>query len=431
MGIGWRIETLGQGKAKLRPHFQLHESFARTYQIDCKAISPVPEKCLTTCEDFNFSKAAIRFSHSLTKDAVFMGLRAIIQQLGEAIASNKLVSLDFEVGKLTCQEREVRFHFIEDFYLQEGLDVPSGAYENGEYTPSVTFAPPTKEARNLSLAGSNQFDLVGAANNVGANDTRRVTELQDKFLNHSSATVGPGQMSVGTTESAYQKAVGRCVSGLEAQAAEALREKQEFEEHLKHSFEEDIEDCRYRRSIAKEHQEQLKTQMQEAEEKRQLGRQHAIEQASMHNFPNFTDVPVEEAWRYIRDRKNCLKEDLDAQVEHKKRNAASARRLEREKERASNDQGKAELLMLRRQAEQKKQKERATLNSAWETEKNLRSIKKEIENIPKSAQMNLSMTSGTSTPRSMRPVTGSIRRMPLGAAASLALHKSKLGATMR
>lgn len=107
--IGWRVEEF-QGKARLRPHFQLAETFMRVFNLEAKAHQILPERSLSSVEEFNFSKAAIRYSQSLTKDNVFMGLRAIVHQIGE-VAAREQITIDFELGQLVCKDRDVQFFF--------------------------------------------------------------------------------------------------------------------------------------------------------------------------------------------------------------------------------------------------------------------------------------------------------------------------------
>merc|ERR1719161_2836612 len=103
----------------------------------------------------------------------------MIQILGEACSQGKAVSVDFELGTLICKDREPRFAFAAELYVAEGLQVPSGAAEALEYKPSVSFAPPTKDALSLSLVGSQ----VGAAS-------------RDARGPHSGASLGaPSQCS--------------------------------------------------------------------------------------------------------------------------------------------------------------------------------------------------------------------------------------------
>lgn len=71
-------------KTKYKPTFTLSENFCRTYGLDPpKRGVPLAEKDQTAYEEFNFSKAAIKFSNFMTKDNVFSGMRYIVQQIGE------------------------------------------------------------------------------------------------------------------------------------------------------------------------------------------------------------------------------------------------------------------------------------------------------------------------------------------------------------
>merc|ERR1719464_1096093 len=111
-------------------------------------------------EEFNFSKAAIRFSQRLTKDNVSVGLRALTQQLGLVIGQSRPVALEFSFGKLISEEREVRFSFAADLYTANGLEIPAsgcGADEDGAKRGPVTFAavgPSHEVLDGLSLVGT-------------------------------------------------------------------------------------------------------------------------------------------------------------------------------------------------------------------------------------------------------------------------------------
>merc|ERR1712129_675314 len=89
-----------------------------------------------------------------------------------------------------------------------------------------------------------------------------------------------------------------------------------------------------------------------------------------------------------------------------------------------------------------KESERQALAQAWEKDKSIRTVRKSIEEHHRKpprqahdmlrplADVSLSAASSprlsTAGPPSARPITGSVRRMPLAAAASLALQKQKL-----
>lgn len=172
--LGWTIEKKRSGGATYRPYFQFQDNFLKAHGMD-KLLRPAPaaDKDLCQMEDMNYSKAAIRYSSTLTKDQVFTGLRMILVQIGEACGEGKNVSIEFEMGNLISQEGEPRFAFAAELYLAEGLQVPSGAADDLEYKPSVSFAPPTKEALALRLEGSN----ISSISSTASRDTRGHTGI--------------------------------------------------------------------------------------------------------------------------------------------------------------------------------------------------------------------------------------------------------------
>lgn len=158
--LAWQVQRL-RSKATYRPYFQLASSFLRTYNVDNSRAGPPPQdQDLCPVEEFNFSKAAIRFSGTLTKDHVFTGLRLLIQQLGDVISQGRYVSLEFSFGKILAKERGVRFAFAAQFYIAHGLEVPAGAADDIEYRPSATYAaaPEKSVLESLCLKGTSVHD---------------------------------------------------------------------------------------------------------------------------------------------------------------------------------------------------------------------------------------------------------------------------------
>jgi len=493
--IGWRIEDNAQGKVKLRPHFQVAESFTRAYNLDTKVHPPASDRALTAVEEFNFSKAAIRFTQNLTKDNIFMGMRAILHQLGEVMASGQTVAIDFEVGRLNCVERAVRFDFVAELYLGEGLEVPSGCPEDGTYRPSATFLPPSQDAMTLSLAGkpgatstlkahsaflgggwadASDAPLVPAS--AAALASPRLTarasgtapfQASGGFPEGSGSEAGEfyaeSQMSGGSQvsrlETVQNEALNRHLSQIEEEAATAISEKENWETHLQRCLDDEHREQGYKRALAKEHAEQLKGQIQQAEQRRLEGRQHVVEMASMHEFPDFKESPDLAVYEYIRERRDNLKQDLDQQVDIKRKMKMAAHQNERAMEATHIDASKKELALMKLETAFKKEQEKATLHQAWDKDKRLHSVRRAIEEHHRTPASKSGLTGaampgpvGTplATPRgggsafgfdasgggggsapASRPLTGSVRRVPFGAAASLALHKEKLGATLR
>uniref|UniRef100_A0A7S1WT69 CCDC81 HU domain-containing protein n=1 Tax=Alexandrium catenella TaxID=2925 RepID=A0A7S1WT69_ALECA len=479
--IGWRVEELVQGRAKLRPHFQVADSFARAHHLDLRAQVGIPDKHFTAIEEFNFSKAAIRYSQSLTKDNIFMGMRAIVQHLGEVVASGQQMSIDLEVGKLVCSDRDVRFVFLADLYLQEGLAAPDGALESTGYRPSATFAPPSKDALTLSLSGTRHLGnragnvkatALGGWDDAASMDQDVAPPMSDSGDSVSTFCPPSASSHFSAHEKVHQEALGRHVAQIGFEAASAMAEREQWEEHLERCAAEDQRDKQWRKALNKEHALHLQAQMRQAAERRAEGRQNCIEQASCHDFPNFVEPQDLAVHDYIRGRRTMLREDLDQQVGTKQLKKAVDKQRERELDTTHAEASQRELALMRQEAAAKRESEKAALTQSWEKDKHIRTVRKAIQDhhkTPGSTSSELSgmvravlptgarqgtMAPGAATPRSSppgvgmpslalpspradsgppssRPVTGSVRRMPLGAAASLALHRERLNSALR
>mmetsp|Transcript_119401 Transcript_119401/g.337817 ORF Transcript_119401/g.337817 Transcript_119401/m.337817 type:complete len:531 (-) Transcript_119401:243-1835(-) len=471
--IGWKVEEQGNaGKgARLRPHFHFVECFMRAHGVNARSHASLPDKVLTQIEEFNFSKAAIRFSQNLTKENVFIGLRGIIQQLGEAFSSGQPISVDFEVGTLMSSNNDIRFLFIAEYYLKEGLKVPDGAVQATSCKPSRTFAPPSKDAMSLSLQGRGQAepDTIKADALGGWDDRGHVTFANDAEEDASRADSGelnrtaPSSMapsSMSAMDSVQRAAMSRHIHQLETDAAAAEMEREQWELHLQRCSEEERQELEWRRALNKAHSDHLRMQVQQADNRRQVSREQCIVQASCHDFPSFKEAPEMNFIEYVAERRNHLKEDLDQQVLAKQRMKQFAKEREKASHEVHIEATKRELAAIRQQASAKREGERNALKQSWAKDEQLRSVKKAIQEHHKApgtkaampglvvgivgnsgvvpqlqgipgCQSPRSLDSASGPPSERRPVTGSVRRMPIGAAASLALQKERMGQTLR
>jgi len=371
--------------------------------------------------------------------------------------------------------------------LRQGLEVPTGLAESGlerGYRPSATFVPPSKDALTLELQG-----ITHPNSSISAHDSflgggwaeagpagggspdrgpaglgRRLPPAADE---HHSV---PSTSTLSKYEQAQNEALHRHLDQIEEEAAQAVAEKESFEEHLWRLSDEENKDASWRRTLAREHAEHLRWQMAEASERRVEGRQHVTEMASQHDFPSFKDAPEQAVYDYIRERQVHLKGDLDQQVDVKRRHRQLAKQQERALELSHIEAGKQELASMRLEVIDKQAQERAILHEAWERDGRMKAVRKTIEehhktpvtraNItgvlnshglsiagspgagptasaatPRSSGMGTPLSLGLGamvsprdieTPGSARLLTGSSRRVPFGAAASLALQKEKL-----
>lgn len=114
--IGW---IRGSKPSDYRPYFSLADSFVQAFSLGesgKKLINSIPTRELAPIEEFNFSKAALKYSRGLTKDQMFTGLRFIVQALGNAMATNRNIAIDFECGRLTWLSGKGTFAFNSQVY---------------------------------------------------------------------------------------------------------------------------------------------------------------------------------------------------------------------------------------------------------------------------------------------------------------------------
>jgi hypothetical protein len=443
--VGWKLETKRQNKVQYRPYFQLADSFCSAYNVDESRRAPVPpEKELCSMEEFNFSKAAIKFSQTLTKDMMFTGLRSIVQSLGEAIAESKTISADFEFGRLTCQNNDPRFVFAAQLYTQEGLSPPKDALDKLSYQPSVSFMPPSKDALSLNIAGNKAgapsepqpdqspgpqtpaaapsevpiprtppppgYDVErslppsrGGESVAGLSDTKPSHGRQTPFGSERSTAAssqrsrsmadlqGGGAASdvsggsVGKEEAAYREAMDRHISEMEQRAAMAVFEKKEWEGHIHNCLMQEKDDIGRRRALCEANSDFVKQQMAWNADKRKDGRKTFIENASAHDFPVFTEPPDNELQEQMRNQQQRLRSDLDTQVRTNNTLRNLARQRERELEHNQLEANRQEMAMLRSLDKSKKDHQKEVLSMAWNRDVRMRNIWKAIDGHVNSA----------------------------------------------
>lgn len=510
--IGWKhLESGPGGMARLHPHFHLSESFAQSCGAETRRHPVIVDKFLASKEDFNCSKAAIRYSQSLTKDQLFMGLRALFHQLGEVIASGQTISIEFEVGKLLVAEREIQFVFLAELYLREGLEAPNDSLQDVDYKPSVTFGPPSEDALSLSLQGSALAGTpaprapVARADRLGGwteePEGGEVTlESPDVLVLPDIAdvngemlpqrTIRPDELAYACGGEArahpeidpqdrkvlvYSQAISRGLDDVTREAEQAAEDLQHWEYHLQRCLEEETIEREWRRAVEKDYQTRLLGQMQEAEQRRVDDQCLRMEQAGAHQFPSFPSTSELPEMRRKLDEKRRAQDDLGRQIATNRSSREEALRLERERDVAHQSANRKEMARLNAEAARRRAQVSATLREDWSMSMQFNQARKAIEDHHKAASRDhlqstmgaltggspFSQTAAPRTPRlvtpsvaatprgssgmapatprqemlvsppASRPVTGSTRRQPLGAAGSLALHKQKLAESLR
>eukprot|EP00440_Ansanella_granifera_P057650 gb/GFBE01062501.1/.p1 GENE.gb/GFBE01062501.1/~~gb/GFBE01062501.1/.p1 ORF type:complete len:540 (+),score=144.06 gb/GFBE01062501.1/:1-1620(+) len=477
--VGW-IATKKQGKASYRPYFSFADSFVRSYlsQEAARKHAAPAQGDLCPFEEFNFSKAAIKFSNQLTKDQVFTMLRGLSQRIGELISEGKEVDIALgDVGKLTCRgDRDPKFHFSHDYYAQEGLEAPTMSLDEGNSRSAAAFRrDAAPEAMSLGIRGSAAPGYVETqpqfaepmmpmtqplqtlpetssfgydAAPVAGYDTGAPRPVSRGLMSSGSApalrTPNHGAAASLTAtqfkkEVAYKEAMDRHIAAMEAHAAEAVAEKDAWHSHVNDCLGQEREEIQARRERNQMNLHFLQHQMQLGEQKRKEQRKEDIEAASAHDFPTFTEVHPDEMKDFIKGQQTRMRSALDDQV----RTNNTLRNLAKQKERSMElnqlQANKEEMSMLRKAERAKKAYDREALATAWNSEIRMKNIWKAIENHSKVAshppQVMLNdalpppSRGGSALSHGGRLMTGSSRRAPLGMSTSLSVLESRSGSS--
>jgi hypothetical protein len=462
--MGWVIERRRQtGKNVCRPYFTLAESFCKGFGVETAKGPSIPEKDFCPFEELNFSKAAIKYSTKMTKDQMFSGLRYLVQGIGEAAAKGMMVSIEFELGRLVIQERKPRFAFDAKIFAAEGISVPVDAIEDLAYSPSVTFAPPSEDSLKLSLKGEavapeEKFEEPFAEmapppppppapmpEPVPAQeyyDPKAMTG--DDYYDMSTVDEGDYE-SMGSTAGedvqnkqhfAYKEALERHITEMEIRASEAVKERQQWENHIARCLQQERADFEKKRLRESENQDFLTQQMRWNEEARHDQRRHMVEVASSHDFPHFSEPPEAQLTLAMKDQQAKFRTDLDFQVRTNNALREMSRQKERELENSQLDANRAELKNMRDAERTRKDADKSALTQSWDQEVKMKGIWKAIENHTNAAAHSQPLGAGVSpdfggaeASRMNRTSSAmsdtSSRRMPGGMHMSLQARKEK------
>jgi hypothetical protein len=242
--IGWQAEKKRVGGPTYKPFFQLTDNFCRVCQMTSEAAKSAcapPKTGGDPCplEDFNYSKAAIKFSHNLTKDQVFSGLRLMVQCVGEAIAAGKDLDITLgECGRLICRGGVPGFAFASDLCSGEDTEAPSAPADEGPTRVSAAAfrrdAP--EEAMGLGVRGRTVAEEPPAVATMPAPMAFPSTQ-DDGFFDEVAPAASPASPDFGDEgpnltnlqykrEVAYKEAMDRHISSMEARASEAMNERE-------------------------------------------------------------------------------------------------------------------------------------------------------------------------------------------------------------
>lgn len=414
-----------------------------------RRLTKPPSGEICPLEDFNFSKASIKFSNQLTKDQVTAGLRAIVQRIGEVIADGREVQVTLgEVGRLVCRgDREPQFIFSPQ-YAGEGRP-GTGAY-NGGGDATVRGGAAFRREALAAAQGLGVYAGEGAVSPKRAPEEpllyppEPTTPARAVSLPHSASApvlvTSPASWTstaklTGTQfkkEIAYKEAMDRHISAMEARAAEAIAERQAWQQNQDECMSQERGEIHSKRARAQLNLHHLKHQIQMDEERKREQRKEDIATASAHDFPNFGVAESSGSKDFVKDQQARLRAELDEQVRTNNTLRNLAKQRERTMELNQLQANREEMAMLRNAERAKKVYDREALATAWNSEIRMKNIWKAIDNHNKVGSANSSHapqvlpldglpppSRGGSVKSAARLLTGSSRRMPLGASSSL------------
>jgi hypothetical protein len=480
--IGWLAERRHSGKASIRPYFQFSEQFIRSYlsQEAARKQSAPPQGDLCPFEEFNFSKAAIKFSNQLTKDQVFTALRSFVQRLGENIADGREVDVALgEIGRITCKgDKDPKFVFSAQIYQQEGLERPATAAQDEGATIKTAAAfrkEAAPEAKSLGIRGNaknngytaqaeapRQSSLVPVVEEPAPVEEDYFRDLppsppQQRYdvpraglqsggrrlvSSGSTPSLASNAMSLTATqfkrELAYKEAMDRHIAAMEARAAEVVAEKESWSQHVSDCLDQERDEIQSKRVRNQMNLHFLQHQMNLGEEKRKEQRREDIESASAHDFPTFSEVKPEEKKDFVKGMQARVKQDLDDQVRINNTLRNIAKQRERILEVNQLEANRQEMAMLRNAERSKKAYDREALATAWNSDIRMKNIWKAIESHNKVSSHppqvlltdnlpSVPPSRGGSTISAGRLMTGSSRKVPLGCSMSLSMLEARAG----
>mmetsp|Transcript_3505 Transcript_3505/g.6840 ORF Transcript_3505/g.6840 Transcript_3505/m.6840 type:complete len:584 (+) Transcript_3505:114-1865(+) len=290
--IGW-LATKLRGSSTWRPYFQLLDSFCRNWGVTApRSFCAAQDQDLCPIEEFNFSKAAIRFSAQLTRDVVSAGLRALVQQIGQAMSQGRQVVLDLSFGRLVAEDRIVRLDFSPELLMGQDMEPHElqqlSEVETDAPRPVATFSatgPSRQQLRGLNVivskasqgeqpqkpAGGRSGHSSGSA--VGST-AQRVTAAIPRAADGSGGVATPRQPNARSqhVNATYSEALHREITALEMRASEAMRDRAEMEGGIIRDAMQETRRKAERQSQERQNAEFLQRQMEAREARRQTER---------------------------------------------------------------------------------------------------------------------------------------------------------------
>lgn len=149
----WELKHQGDGRVMSRPIFLMSDSFVKDHGVKRQRIHKSPD--IVKAEEINYSKLAIKYSKSLSKDMVFSGTRDIIKKIGDFVDRSYEFEVEFSFGILKSKEKKVKFEFNQSrlaAILPENMRI--GVLSNNDQPADVD----AMSESGVSEISSNQID---------------------------------------------------------------------------------------------------------------------------------------------------------------------------------------------------------------------------------------------------------------------------------
>ena len=324
-----------------KPHFSFSEGFKRTFSLsNIMGVIPI-RSCIDkgVAEEFNFSKAAAQFSKGLSKSQVFSGLKMIIQGLGESMSNGKSIELVFDCGRLNHKPGMTRFEFSVPFTSSRSSNV------NSRFTERSISA-----SASMSASGS----MSGSCSDCGSSVSKMSKKKDSK-------------------DGAYREALRRHLDELERKAIEVKKNKSDWQNYLINSEtilkDEEIK----RKELAADNARFLEQQIKWNEEARKQKKSEWVQNASLHNFPKFSEIKPK------TDVQTIIRNQLNDQIQKNNAHKEDLRKREKMSEAARAEENMQQLHEINLKELERQNRQKEILAQAWDTEIKIKRIMKTLD----------------------------------------------------
>ena len=159
----FELKAEDDGTVSSRPIFLLNDGFVKDYNIKRQRISYTPKTVKN--EKINFSKIAIKYTPSLTKDMVFASVRDLMRKIGDFAYRGYEFEIPLSVGTIRGKERRIKFIF--DSIIEDKIALDVDSLDDTDMTMTSTM---TNENENIKI--DNQKEEVKEASSSSSATTK-------------------------------------------------------------------------------------------------------------------------------------------------------------------------------------------------------------------------------------------------------------------